>query len=277
MTYTAGVENGNGFETRYPLGGLEGTMTVKIPNSLYTAEIHLGGRTGIDNYLKHFPDLIATATALKAAVFEMDLEEARSMMIHHLQADQSTPELEIPTTMFYRYDGESDYVGYATGRIYPVDTPQGRRNLLAITRTITAPHQAFGLGRFSVEQLIVLNPKATDLGFRSRNPAAVRAVMLADAIIDGELYPYQKKYTDDPTFTYHKLMMELWYRIHKYGAYPVVETGVSKGDYIDENRAYKPKPDKTTRGLSTLQIAAMMKEFGMRKRDSVYTVGPLKK
>lgn len=266
------VEGQNGFDRANSyLGDLEGTITIKIPKSHYTAEIHLG-----DNYMKNLPALIAEATIIKATVFQMGIDEARDMMIHHMDAKPDTPDLEIPSAIFYRYDQSPVYVGYATGRLYPVDTTRGRRNLLTVTRTITAKHQTHGLGTFSVQELRALHPKATDIGFRSRSPAAVRAAMLADVVREDELSPWFKRYTSDPDFFNHQLMMHLWYRIHKLGATPDIETGVSRNDYIDENRAYEYRPDRTQRALSTIQIAALMEEFDMGPLDSAYSVGPLK-
>lgn len=253
------------------LGDLEGTITIKIPKSHYTAEIHMG-----DNYTRNLRTLITEATTLKAAVFQMDIDEARDMMIHHMDAKPDTPDLEIPSVIFYRYDQSPVYVGFATGRLYLVDTTRGRRNLLTITRTITAKHQTHGLGTFSVQELRALHPKATDIGFRSRSPAAVRATMLADVVREGELSPWLKKYNSDPDFFRHQLMMHLWYRIHKFGATPDIETGISRNDYLDENRAYEYRLDRTQRALSTIQIAVMMEEFDMGPLDSVYSVGPLK-
>lgn len=266
------VEGRNGFErVNSYLGDLEGTMTIKIPKTHYSAEIHMG-----DNYMENLLALINEATMLKAAVFQMSIDEARDMMIHHMDARPDTPDLEIPSVIFYRHDQLPHYVGFATGRVYPADTTRGRRNLLVVTRTITAKHQTHGLGTFSAQELRALHPKATDLGFRSRSPAAVRAAMLADVVREGELSPWFKKYNSDPDFFRHQLMMHLWYRIHKFGATPDIKTGVSRNDYLDENRAYEYRPDRTTKGLSTIQIAALMEEFDMGPFDSVYSVGPLK-
>lgn len=261
-------------EAHKDLSGLRGTKNVRLPDSPYTAEIHMAG-----NYINNFGDLLKVATSLKADVFQMSEEKAEGLMEHHMGIEGSPMTLlEIPSIILFQHDEFPYYVGYSTQRVHRIDTTQGPINLLAITRTIIEDHQSHKLGRFAVEQGPVIHNESTHIGFRGRSPAGVRAALLSGVFQEGEVSPWLKKYTEDPRLVLHQGMMGLWYRIHKEGAIPPnTDTGVSRNDYIEDNVAYKYRPDRTNIGLSTAQILDMMKrQFRMKSYDSVYTVGELK-
>lgn len=231
----------------------------------YTAEIHTG-----DSYMLHLDALLEKATALKAEVFQMSDEKAREIMKKHMRPASIKDEIEIPSIMFFLTQ-DLQYIGYATHRVFMIDTSEGSIPLDIVTRTITGEHQGKGLGRFSIQQGLAIHHKARWLGYRTQSPPAIYATMQAKVSRPGRHFPFEATYDSEPNLLAHQIMMGLFYRIRRYGARPDMKFGVSVHDYDEENKAYIPRADHEP----TMQLARIMQDrFRMRfkRGDSLYGV-----
>lgn len=250
-------------------GDIPGTRNILLPGD-YIAEIHTGKQ-----YLVHRDDFIEAATDLKAKTFNMSREEAREMMGKHIRVEGPIKDIEVPSIAFYRKADDDRYIGYSTHRLFLIDTTLKTVPFVYITRTFIPEHQRMHLGRLAAQLAPVIHDKATWFGFRTQSPPAVVSNMESGIFKEGQIFPWQAKYDSDPNFFAHQIMMQFWYRVHRSGAQPDIENGVSIHDHNEENRAYKPDPSHKP----TMEIKKRMeKEFGMvfPRGDSVYSVGELR-
>lgn len=245
---------------------LPGTRIVN--HNGYIVEMHMGRP-----YMHYLDAFLEKAVELKAKVFKMEGETAWEIMEKHMRPEGSVKDIEVPSIMFF-LTPDSRYIGYATHRMFMIETSEGSIPFVYVTRTIEEGHQGKHLGRFAIQEGLVLHDKAKWLGYRTQSPPAVYATMQAKVFKEGRHFPFEATYDSEGNLLAQQVMMGLYWRIHRHGSTPDLRYGVSIHDYDEENKACVVNPNHEP----TLQIGKTMQEkyhMKFRRGDSLYGVGEL--
>lgn len=201
-------------------------------------------------------------------------EAAEVMMARATKVLDSKKESEIPSAMLFKTGGgEEGYMGISLQRLFNVRTTQGEIPLLYhIFRAFEDQYRGLHLGRYSVQQALVIHREARWYAHRTSSPVAAWSVHESGIFIPERLHPWDGLYDTDPLA--QEIMIGLFMRVRLNGTAVDWKTGVSKDDYLAPNRAYVFRPDHSP----TMEFRTRMKEWGMRltQRDSLYVVGKLR-
>lgn len=237
-----------------------------IDHNGFAVEVHSGR-----SYVENLSFLQEVATNFAQTVWGQ--EAATIMMARAMKVVDPKKESEIPSAMLFRTKTEDDYIGISLQRLFHVRTTQGEIPLLYhVFRAFKDQYRGLHLGRYSVQQALVIHREARWYAHRTSSPAAAWSVHESGIFTPGRLHPWDSVYETDPSA--QELMVGLFMRVRLNGTGVDWRTGVSKDDYLEPNRAYVPRLDHGP----TMEFRRKMKEFGMRlsQRDSLYVVGELR-
>lgn len=228
----------------------------------------LSGRSYVDN--KDFVQEVATRFAQEV----WGEEAARIMMARATKIIDPRRENEIPSAMLFRRTRvEGEYMGISLQRLFHIPTSAGIIPLFYHAfRFFEEQFRGLHLGRYSVQQGLVIHDEARWYAHRTSNPVAAWSVHESAVFVPGRRRPWDDLYDQDPVA--QEIMANLFMRVRLDGAAVDWRTGVSKDDYPAPNRAYVPRPDHGP----TMEFRRKMQEWGMRltKGDSLYVVGELR-
>ncbi|KKQ60191.1 hypothetical protein A3B42_03225 [Candidatus Daviesbacteria bacterium RIFCSPLOWO2_01_FULL_38_10] len=224
-----------------------------------------------DSYVENLDSL--RGIAINFATIVWGEAAAKEMMERAMKVLDRRKESEIPSVMLFRTRTEDEKIGISLQRLFHIRTSTGDIPLLYhVFRAFEEQYRGLHLGRYSVQQALIIHQEARWYGHRTSNPVAAYSVRESGIFVPGRLHPWDGLYDIDPLA--QEIMAGLFMRVRLNGRAVDWRTGVSRDDYLEPNRAYVSRPDHGP----TMEFRRRMKDFGMRltQRDSQYVVGELK-
>lgn len=193
-----------------------------------------------------------------------------------------------PSVLLFRREGE--FAGVSAQRLKYIKTYEAGvvPVLYHILRGFEPQHREQNMGRDSIELARYTHREAIYYSARNGGPVPAWATMNAGKekstntsyiFVDETFHPWERLYDDNSKFDriYQEIMVELHMDIRTDGKWVHGSTGVSKGDYPEYNKSYKPRPDHvpTNALLQKMQGKKLSEgQLGMEieRGDSVITI-----
>lgn len=255
------MQNGGG--EREP----RGPTTVDLPGIGYSADIYHKA-----SYVDARVVLAQKAEILIVRAGLFSPEVARLMVAKGLEG--STP--QNTSWIGFRKLGASigNYDGLSWQEQLKIPTFQGTEQLLYLKLRAFEPEaQRKHLGRTAIQLALNAHPDVRYLAHRTASPAAVRSFVESGVFKEGQRFPYDTPFSNDPLAPH--LLLWLYSKYHINGRIPNLKTGVSIADYIEPNKAYVPDPTHApTKEIHRWMVEKLKMNF--QRGDSLMEIGELK-
>lgn len=130
------------------------------------------------------------------------------------------------------------YVGVAWQEELTIPTVEGDKRVLYMKlRAFEKEAQRHHLGRTAIQLALSAHSDAQILVHRTGNPAAALSWLESEVFEPGTRRPFDVPFDTD--LVYPQLLLWLWSKYRIKGEVPDLRTGVSIGDYVEQNGAYK--------------------------------------
>ncbi len=148
-----------------------------------------------------------------------------------------------------------EYDGVAWQEELYIPTVRGYVRLLHMKlRAFVPDAQGLHLGRTGMQLALGAHPEVTHISHRTGSAAAARSWLESGVFREGRRFPYDLPFVQAPQLP--QILLWLYELYHVNGERPNLSTGVSVGDYIEQNKAYIP--DRTHQ--PTMEILKWMEE-----------------
>jgi len=214
------------------------------------------------------------------------LKTARAMVMNGMGEDNTQNASMI---LFRKTEApQGKYIGVSWQEVNVVPdlpSPTGKETVLYLRlRAFKEWHRRIHLGASSLQLALLAHSQSEPawLVHRTQSPAAAYSVIRSGIFREDELYPWSGLYDANPVA--QQIMTWHHFKFRNLGKKVDMSTGVSIGDYLEQNRAYAPDLSHSP----TMEIRRKMEEFGMvfeqedpevedpRMRASLLVTGHLK-
>ncbi len=166
------------------------------------------------------------------------------------------------------------YKGLAWQEELSIPTVEGEKIVLYMKlRAFEKDAQRHHLGRTAIQLVLNTHIDSQILAHRTASPAAALSWLESGVFEPGRRLPRDLPFDKDPVAP--QILMWLWTKYHINGRVPNFRTGVSIGDYPEQNGAYEPDPTHAP----TMEICRWMTgKLGMnfRRGDSLMQIADLR-